>query len=119
MITFIAFRSLCSLWFNRSEIYDHGQMSWDIYTVRKLFNKHYINIRALLALHVPTLSPTPQTKLKPSRQNFFDLSKLYWVVKGRGYWTFKMTTLFFKTLLVTLQNCCYASYYPKDFCPGL
>ena len=32
---------------------------WDSYTVRMLFNTRYINIRALLTLHVPILSPHP------------------------------------------------------------
>ena len=32
------------------------------------------------------LPPTPQTVLKPSRHNSFDLSTLYWVGRGEGTW---------------------------------
>ena len=41
--------------------------------------------------------PTPQTVLKPSRHNSFDLSTLYWVRRGEGTWICKKTALLFAT----------------------
>ena len=91
------------------------QSCWDSCTVQTLFNTRWIYIRGLLALYVPT----PRTVLKPSRHNFFDLSTLYWVGKGKGLWIFKMISLRFRTVLVIHIELLLCSYCPKDFCPGL
>ena len=71
---------------------------------------------ALLALYVPTPSPTPQTVLKPSRHNSFDLSTLYWVGRGEGTWICKKTALLFATELVKRLELKLRSDCPKDFC---
>ena len=77
--------------------------------------KHTRNcIRALLTLYVPTPSPTPQTMLKPSRHNSFDLSALYWVGRGEGTWIFKKTALLFETELVKRIELKLRSDCPKD-----
>ena len=76
-------------------------------------------IRALLALYIPTPFPTPQTVLKPSRHNSFDLSTLYWVGRGEETWICKKTALLFATELVKRIELKLRSDCPKDFCPWL
>ena len=41
------------------------------------------------------LPPTPQTVLKLSRHNSFDISTLYWVGREEGTWIWKKTALLF------------------------
>ena len=54
---------------------------------RSLTYAKFISTRVLHCTSPPP-PPTPRTVLKPSRQNFFDLSTLYWVGKGEGLWIF-------------------------------
>ena len=65
----------------------------------------------------PLATPTPQTVLKPSRHNSFDLSTLYWVGRGEGTWICKKTALLFATELVKRIELKLRSDCPKDFCP--
>ena len=61
--------------------------------------------------------PTPQTVLKRSRHNSFDLSTLYWVGRGEGTWICKKTALLFATELVKRIELKLRSDCPKDFGP--
>ena len=56
--------------------------------------------RATNTVRPSPLPPTPQTVLKLSRHNSFDLSTLYWVGRGEGTWICKNTALLFATELV-------------------
>ena len=78
--------------------YNHGQKSWD-------------------SKYCCPPPPTPQTVLKPSRHNSFDLSTLYWVGRGEGTWICKKTALLFATELVKCIDLKLRSDCPKDFCP--
>ena len=64
-----------------------------------------------------TPPPTPQTVLKSSRDNSFDLSTLYWVGRVEGTWICKKTALLFATELVKRIELKLRSDCPKDFCP--
>ena len=48
------------------------------------------------------LPPTPQTVLKLSRHNSFDLSTLYWVGRGEGTWKSKKTALLLRHNLLNV-----------------
>ena len=85
---------------------------------RSLIYTKFISARYLHCTSPPP-PPTPLTVLKPSRQNFFDLSTLYWVGKGEGLWIFYMKALLFRTVLVIHVELLLCSYFNKDFCPGL
>ena len=56
--------------------------------------------RATNTVRPSPLPPTPQTVLKLSRHNSFDLSTLYWVGRGEGTWICKKTALLFASELV-------------------
>ena len=60
-------------------------------------------------------TPTPQTVLKPSRHNSFDLSTLYWMGRGDGTWICKKTALLSATELVKRTELKLRSDCPKDF----
>ena len=116
-----SFRQSLLTWFskfNRSKIYNHGQNSWDSYTVRVLFNTRYTNIRALLALYGPIPSPPPHGQCWNRLGNFFWSFNIVLGGKREGLWIFKMidsTVFFFKYYLWYAQNCCYALTVPRTF----
>ena len=86
----------------RDLYYNHREKSWDSCTVRTLFNTGEIISAHFQQSTSLSPSPTPQTVLKLSRHNSFDLSTLYWVGRGEGTWKSKKTALLLRHNLLNV-----------------